>query len=368
MSDLLDLGLESTGEKQSRRGAVVVVLAALVLLGALVAGFLVVRDRIGQPAVTDYPGPGSGTVTVTIDSGMSVSEIGRVLVNASVVKTRKAFVDAASANPKARTIAAGTYELLREMRAADAVAYLVGAKHRLSLHVVVPEGFEVDQVLQAVAKTGHITKADLQTAARETAALHLPAYSEGHLEGFLFPATYDWEPGTTAQQALTKMVARFKQEATDIDLVGNAAEVKMSPYDILKIASIVEREGKTADDYGKIARVIDNRLAKDMPLQMDSTLQYTKDVRQVHLSREDIADPTPYNSYTNKGLPPTPIANPGRASILAALDPEPGDWLYFVAFPDGTTKFSNNYDQFVKLKTAAAAAATSAKPKPSASR
>jgi UPF0755 protein len=365
VSDLLDMGLEPTGERRSRRGAVVVVLAAVVLIGAVTAGFVVIRSSIGQPAVTDYPGPGAGLVTVTIDPGMSVSEIGVLLAQDGVVKTRQAFVDAASANPKARTIAAGTYSLLHEMKAADAVTYLVGPAHRLSLHVVIPEGFQDDQVLQAIAKTGHITQGDLQSAARNTKALDLPTYSGGKLEGFLFPATYDWEPGTTAQQALSSMVERFNQEATDIDLVGNAAQLKMSPYDIVKIASIVEREGKTPDDYGKIARVIYNRIAKGMPLQMDSTLQYTKAVRTAHLSLQDLSDPSPYNSYTHKGLPPTPIANPGRASLLAALNPEPGNWLYFIAFPDGTTKFTADYNQFLALKAASESAKPSASVKPS---
>ena len=357
MTDLLDMGIDTSRDSHRRRGAVVVILAALILFGALGTGYVFVKRIIGQPTPTDYPGPGTGSVTLTIDPGSSLRDIGGVLVNKNVVLTRKAFVDAAGANPAAHTIAAGTYVLMREMKAADAVAYMVGKAHRLIVHVVVPEGFEVDQVLQALANTNTMTKADLQLAAGNIAALKLPPYSTQHLEGFLYPATYDFEPGTTAQQALAAMVARFQQAAspppTGVGLEAGAAALKMTPYEVLIVASIVEREGKTRDDYGKIARVIYNRLAKDMPLQMDSTLQYKRGTRKAGLTLKDIAVPGPYNDYLNKGLPPTPIANPGSASLEAALAPLDGDWLYFVAFKDGTTKFTNTYKDFVKLKTAA---------------
>ncbi|MCU1677164.1 MAG: aminodeoxychorismate lyase [Frankiales bacterium] len=349
MSDLLDLGFGSAGERNSRnsrRGAVVVILAALVLIGALVAGFVLLKGVVGKPAITDYAGPGASSVTITIDPGTSVSEIGRLLVSNGVVATRQAFVDAAGD----KTVVAGTYELKKEMKAADAFAYLTGAKHRLSLHVVVPEGFEADEVLKAIAKTGKITSEDLRVASRAVKSLQLPSYSGGHLEGFLFPATYDFEPGTTAAKALAAMVTRFKQAAKAVDLENGAAKLQRSPYEVLIIASIIEREAKNPDEYGKVARVIYNRLAKDMPLQMDSTLQYTLDVRKLHFSLDDIKDDTPYNSYEHKGLPPTPISNPGEASLRAALNPEPGAWLYFVSFTDGTTEFTDKYSDFVKLK------------------
>ncbi|MDQ1715463.1 MAG: hypothetical protein QOC60_1408, partial [Frankiaceae bacterium] len=251
------------------------------------------------------------------------------------------------------TISAGTYQLLKQMKASDAVNFLLGVTHRLSLHVVVPEGFEVDQVLQALANTKHITKADLQVASRDIAALKLPPYSTGHLEGFLFPATYDFEPGTTAPQALTAMVERFKQAAapppTGVGLVAGAAQLKLTPYQVLIVASIVEREAKNVTEYGKVARVVYNRLAKDMPLQMDSTSQYAVDSHKTRLSVENVSDDL-FNSYKHKGLPPTPISNPGQASLLAALNPSDGTWLYFIAFKDGTTRFATTYAEFTKLK------------------
>ena len=353
MTDLLDMGIDTSRDQHRRRGAVVVILAALVLIGALGTGYVFVKRLVGQPAVTDYPGPGSGPVIVTIDPGSSLSDIGVILAGSDVVLTRKAFVEAATANPAAHTIAAGTYQLLKQMKAADAVTYLIGVTHRLSLHVVVPEGFEVDQVLQALANTNHITKQDLQLASRNIAALKLPPYSTGHLEGFLFPATYDFEPGTTAQKALAAMIDRFNQAAsappTGVGLAAGAAKLKLTPYQVLIVASIVEREAKNLNEYGKVARVVYNRLAKDMPLQMDSTSQYAVDSHKLHLSIENVNDDS-YNSYKHNGLPPTPIANPGQASMLAALNPDDGAWLYFIAFKDGTTRFATTYRDFVKLK------------------
>jgi UPF0755 protein len=350
VSDLLDLDTAPPTRSRSRRGTIVVLVAALVLVGAMAGAFAALKGIVHKPGITDYPGPGSGSVTVVITPNSSLGQIGSTLATEGVVATRTAFVTAANENAKASTIAPGTYQLLSHMKASDAVNYLIGTAHRVSTHVVVPEGFEADQVLQALAKTGKFTMDDLRVAARNVQGLGLPTWSNGHLEGFLFPATYDFEPGTTAQQALTLMINRFGTASKAVQLESKATALKMSPYDILIIASIVEREGKNAGDYGKIARVIYNRLAKDMPLQMDSTINYTKDVRKVRLSLDDIADDTPYNTYKHKGLPPTPIANPGDVSLRAALEPTPGPWLYFVAFPDGTTKFATRYADFIALK------------------
>jgi UPF0755 protein len=350
VSDLLDLDTAPPPRSRSRRGAVVVLVAALVLVGALAGGFVALKALVHKPALLDYPGPGSGSVTVVIEPDATLGQIGTTLANQGVVASRQAFVSAANLNAKATSIAPGTYQLQSHMKASDAVDYLIGNAHRVSTHVVVPEGFEADQVLQALARTGKFTTDDLRAAARDVQALGLPSWGTGHLEGFLFPATYDFEPGTTAQRALAQMVTRFGAAAKAVQLESKAASLKMTAYQILIIASIVEREGKNPGDYGKIARVIYNRLAKDMPLQMDSTINYARDVRKVRLSLADIADDTPYNTYKHKGLPPTPIASPGDVSLRAALAPTPGPWLYFVAFPDGTTKFATRYADFINLK------------------
>lgn len=333
-----------------RRSAVVVLLCAVLLAGGLVGALTAVKGLFGKPALTDYPGPGSGRVEVTIDPGSSLGEIGRTLADRDVVATAKAFVDAAGRNKKAKSIAPGTYELRTKMKADDAVTYLIGTKHRLSLHVVIPEGYEAKQVVAALAKTGRIKAEDATAALKKAAGLKLPTYAGGKAEGFLFPATYDFEPGTTAEQALAAMVTRYKQAAKAVDLDTGATRLGKTPYEILIIASIIERESKRESEFGKVSRVIYNRLEQGRRLEMDSTVNYGRTDRKLHLLKTDLAIDGPYNTYRRTGLPPTPISNPGEAALRAALNPDDGDWLFFVSFANGKTVFTSSYEEHLALK------------------
>lgn len=164
------------------------------------------------------------------------------------------------------------------------------------------------------------------------------------LEGQLFPARYSFAPGTTYGTALSTMVNRFQEEVTTTGL--NKGFQKYSPYQALIIASMVQIEGDPTD-FGKVARTIYNRLKIGMPLQLNSTVQYAANLRgRIALSTAATQIRSPYNTYRNVGLPPTPISNPSTLAIKATLSPDQGDWLYFITVKPGDTRFTSQYSEF----------------------
>ena len=167
----------------------------------------------------------------------------------------------------------------------------------------------------------------------------------------MFPATYDLSGDETAADVLRLLVKRFLQASSDVGLESRAVAVGQTPYDALIVASLLQAEG-LPNDFAKVARVIYNRLEAQMPLQLDATVAYALGVDDILLNEEQLATDSPYNTYANVGLPPTPINSPGEAAIEAALAPANGKWLYFVTVnPDtGETKFTRSYEKFLKLK------------------
>lgn len=167
----------------------------------------------------------------------------------------------------------------------------------------------------------------------------------------MFPATYELTGAETAEGLLAALVKRFGVSSVNLDLETRADAAGRSPYDVLIVASLVEAE-VAPEDFSKAAAVVYNRLELDMPLQFDSTVSYALGINELQLTAEQIETDSLYNTYANKGLPPTPINSPGDAAIEAALNPAKGEWLYFVAVgPNSTeTKFAKTYERFLKLK------------------
>jgi UPF0755 protein len=361
MTDDLDLGLQHEHDVRARRpnyrarrlgfaiALVAVIAVAVVAVAVVTRGLDGVRSFFGAPA--DYSGSGTGSVTVQVKQGDSLSAIGRTLKAADVVKSVGAFTKAASDNPKAETIGPGFYRLRHQMKASLALALLLDPRSLVASRIVVTEGMRSDAILLAIAKNTQIKLADLQQAAKDPAALGVPTWGSGHpLEGFLFPATYTFAPDVTAKQALTAMVSRFNQEATSIDLAGRAQQEHRSPYDVLTLASIVQREGRLDSDFQKIAEVFTNRLRIHMPLGSDATLYYIKPLGYGLLTQSDLKIDSPYNTRLHPGLPPTPIVSPGAAALQAALDPPSGPYLYFVTVDKaGHAGFATNINDFNKL-------------------
>ena len=336
-------GRAALRRRRRRRGAVaiVVVLALLVTAGFAVVGVLRPLFEGGQePAVqaADFPGPGHGSVQVVVSPGDTGAAIGETLETAGVVASATAFENAYIANPDAVSIQPGTYELLLEMRAGDAVNALLDRSRRVALGVTVPEGLTAAQTLERVSAETSVPLADLQAAAADPAAIGLPPEAGGNIEGWLFPATYEFEPGVDANTILSQMVAKT---VSVLDALGVPPAERQT---LLTKASLVEREGRTAEDRAKIAQAIQNRLDMGMKLDIDAALAYGLGKPGTGLTNTDKESDSPYNLYRVEGLPPGPIAAPSEESIAAVLNPTPGPWLYWVTvnLDTGETLFADN--------------------------
>lgn len=307
------------------------VLAIAVIGGLLVGIFYGGRAILGSfGSIPDYTGAGSGSVKVRINQGDTSSDIATTLVKAGVVQSERAFRDAANANPDSLTIQPGLYQLRAKMQASLALGRLLDPASRLFDVVTIPEGFTVEQVLLALSQATGAPLESFRSAAAQVDQLGLPAYSGGELEGFLFPATYELDPEADPISILQTMVARFTAMATSVDLEARAAAIGKSPYDVLTVASMVQSESRVNGERGMIARVIYNRLSQGIPLGIDATTAYDLGKPGTELTTADFRIDSPYNTRLNKGLPPTPISNPGEASVEAALAPAPGPWTYYV--------------------------------------
>lgn len=331
-----------------RRRRPLAVLLSLLVLGGLVAGIVLgVQALTGMFSAEDYTGQGTGDVQIRVQDGDTLSDIARTLVDEDVIASTRPFVDAAEGRPEATGIQPGVYGLRSQMSGAAALDMLLGEGSRVLSRVTIPEGLTVAQVLERVASETGKPIEELQAAAADTAALGLPAYAGGQLEGYLFPATYDVEPDQTSAQILTMMVDQFNTVATRLDLEGRAAAAGRTPADVVTVASMIQSETRLDEERPDVAQVIYNRLAQGIPLGIDATLAFGLDKSGNDLTVTDLRTDSPYNTRTRQGLPPTPISSPGEASLEAALAPSSGNLLYYVLEnSDGTHFFTADYAEF----------------------
>ncbi|MFC8624889.1 endolytic transglycosylase MltG [Streptomyces anulatus] len=210
--------------------------------------------------------------------------------------------------------------------------------------LMIPEGRRASQVYEAVDRALDLKPGSTRKAAT-TVDLALPAQAEGNPEGYLFPATYPIDAATEPAGLLRYMADTARKHFGADHVTAGAQRNNVSVYDTITIASIVQAEADTASDMGKVARVVYNRLLKDMPLQMDSTINYALKRSTLDTTTAETQLDSPYNSYRIKGLPPTPIGNPGEEALRAAVSPTPGPWLYFVTVGPGDTRFTDSYDE-----------------------
>ncbi|MFE9371121.1 endolytic transglycosylase MltG [Streptomyces sp. NPDC006711] len=210
--------------------------------------------------------------------------------------------------------------------------------------LVVPEGWRASQVYAALDQRLHLPPGTAKKAAATT-DLKLPVEAKGNPEGYLYPATYPVKEDATPGGLLAYMVATAKGRFGQDRITEGARSSGLTVYQLVTIAGIVQAEADSAADMGKVARVIRNRLAQGMPLQMDSTLNYALNRSTPATTTRDTKTDSPYNTYEHKGLPPTPIGNPGQQALDAAIRPTPGNWLYFVTVAPGDTRFTDSYAQ-----------------------
>lgn len=310
----------------------VVVFGALFAGGALLWGSYgdAIKKRLGL-VDNDYPGPGSGEVVVTIFEGEIGSDIALTLEDAGVVKTAEAFYDLLLKNQNV-SFMPGSFTLKSEMSAQGALDALLDPDNKLQRQVALREGLTVEQTLDRMSAGTAIPREEFSAAIEDISIYGLPS-NVTSLEGWLFPANYEFGPDESAIDMVKTLVE------TQRGVLESLGVPEDQQLESLTIASIIEREAGTVSDFGKVSRVIHNRLEQGMLLQMDSTAQYGVGEHEngnVWSSQEALTSDNPWNTYVHTGLPVGPIANPGAAAIEAALAPEEGDWLYFVVAPGGT--------------------------------
>jgi UPF0755 protein len=331
-----------------------IVLVVLGLLGGGAAYFVwtnfetQVREVMGWQLPTDYEGSGNGeAVNIVINSGDIGEDIANTLHDAGVTMTTVAFYDLLVEQEP--TFQPGTYTLQKEMSAEAALAALQDPANHVIASALIIEGTTLPTALQNLADGTGIPLADFQAAAADYTTFGLPAEAPS-LEGYLFPATYTFDPGLTAHDILQVLVNRMFQ-ATD------AAGVPVADrHRVLTIAGLIQKEGGSTADFPIVARVFQNRMDIGQKLQSDATVsygiggpsEYGATGKSIFTDDDERADTSnPYNTYANEGLPVGPISAPGDAAIDAALHPADGDWIYMtlVNGETGETAFSTTIEE-----------------------
>ncbi len=343
----------SLGSPGGRRGVTPARVAALLAL-ALAAALVWFLIALFQP----FSGSGSGRVIVVIAKGSSAGRIGSILARDGVISSSFFFGVRATLDGKRGSLHSGRFDMRHGMSYSAAIAQLSKPPPKaIVVKVVIPEGYTRRQIAQLAA--ADTLSGDYLTASERSAVLDpqrygAPAHTRD-LEGFLFPATYELLAGAPAQRLVEEQLGAFHERFTSADSA-RARALGVTPYQLLTVASMVEREAQTPGDRPKIAAVIYNRLRDGMPLGIDATIYYAVEEQKGiatytgELTESQLKIDSPYNTRTHKGLPPTPISNPGTASIEAAAHPAHVPYLYYVAGADGCGEqvFSRTYAEFEK--------------------
>lgn len=334
--------------RRRRRRGVLVMGALLAVVGTVV--FQALQWSAAREQERAVP-PGQA-VTITVASGQSSVEIGRALRDAGVVDSVNRFRDTAEERGLDSLLKPGEYELVTGM-SIDEVLDILAKGPSTGIPVTIPEGFTVAQIVDKLAATDQFTRAEVDKALKsKDLIVTLRPKGVTSLEGLLFPDTYGIEEDDSAVAVLQEMLDQLEAVLSKYQL--STAPQGLNAYQVLIVASMIEREAKVDGDRPKIAAVIYNRLAAGKRLEIDATVEYA--VGHAELTAKDLQSSSPYNTYTSDGLPPTPIATPGEAAIKAALQPADGDWIYYVlATEEGEHAFTKSYDEFVRLKAAARA-------------
>ncbi|MDO5081954.1 endolytic transglycosylase MltG [Arachnia propionica] len=324
------------------RSAFAVILSLVVLLGG--GWFVYAKAKeawVAMRAEEDFIGEGREQIEIVIPQGSSAAAIGNILVENGVIKSAATFRKVARNNPTAK-LEAGRWRLRTEIPAKTALDLFQDPNNKVALKVQLKEGQARVQQWQTLSTELGLTQEQLSEALGSP-ELGLPSWANGNPEGFLFPDTYEVAEPVEALAVLKQQVEQFNKVAGTINLETAAEEVGRTPYEVLITASLVEKEAARPEDRARVAQVVYNRLAADMPLQFDSTVHYAiGDFSRVFTTEEDRATDSPYNTYLHKGLPAGPISNPGEAAIKAALHPETHDYLFFTAvnLETGETKYA----------------------------
>lgn len=356
------------GKSGGSRGKTLLALAlALILLGGIGGGAYYGFDRVQNYFVTpDYDGSGTGEAIVEIKQGALIADMADALVAADVVKSTKAFIEAAEENARSKNIQPGTYKLRKQMSGDAAVTAMLDLKNKIVNGLTIPEGRTAKNVYKLLSEKTDIPVKEFETAAKDPEALGVPDWwfkrSDGKkikpsIEGFLFPDTYEIPPKATAETVLKLMVENFLTVTGEMKFADRVQAERggVSPYEALVVASLAQAEAGNKDDLGKVARVAYNRVYGEFDcncLEMDVTVNYYLELTGQKTKASKDMTPAeldnPKNPYNRKlrGLVPTPINNPGKQALEGAMAPPPGKWLFFVAIDkEGHSAFAETYEE-----------------------
>lgn len=289
-------------------------------------------------------------VYLEIKPGMTASDVSRILAERKVIGSRYYFWLLARANGVEGKFQTGTYRFSPQMEPRDVLEMLVHGD-TAPLRFTIPEGFNVNEIAERLGKEGIAASAEVKAEATRFAPYpYIPEITAAtyQAEGFLFPDTYEIAPGMKAREILLMMAGNFDDRLT-ADMRQRAADMRLSVFELVTLASLVEKEARFEEDRPVIAQVFLKRLQLGIPLQSDTTIQYLLDAPKEEVTYADTEIESPYNTYQHIGLPPGPIANPGLASIEAVLYPADTDYLYFVADRQGHNHYSRTYSEHLTL-------------------
>jgi len=289
-------------------------------------------------ALTPAPAVQAGPLVVEIPAHEGARGIAARLRDAGVVRSQVAFLGLTVAKGSLRHLKAGEYEIPQDASTLDIVDLIVSGRVRQHL-VLHPEGATVSELGRLLENARLARAEDVVRAASDERLRRALDVTGPSLEGYLFPDTYQFVRGMSVDEMLGRMVQRMRAKVTP-DVLARARARGLDMHGLLTMASIIEREAVDASEQRLISAVFWNRLALDMPLQADPTVQYAVAKQRGTLTRADLGTDHPYNTYARRGLPPGPIASPGLGAIAAAVDPAPVKYLYFVAQDDRRHHFS----------------------------
>ena len=324
-------------KRDNLRGLIGVVLAVAVI------GFLdLVKPGTSQAPDFECLSRDLGSVNIDVLAGESGASIASKLAENGVVKSSQSFFRVAVADPRAASIAPGVHQIDLEICASDALDQLLDSK-RIANLIAINEGAWVSEIKIRLAELG-FSESEIQSG---FAGVKIPDGFKS-LEGLLFPSQYSFASETPLSEIIESIISRGLEEMK-VAGISEGSE-RFSAAELLTIASLIQAEADP-EDYAKVSQVVRNRLKVGMPLQFDSTVHYIKAVRgSVFLSTQSTLLKSPYNTYRNYGLPPTPINNPGILAMQAAVNPVAGDWLYFITVAPGDTRFTSSFSQFSDWK------------------
>ena len=318
----------------------------IVLLILLVVGYIYIQ-------IGPYNKNSKKDILVEIPNGATLTKVSSILEENKLIKNKVLFKVVSKFKEDNNGVKAGKYLLSQKYSNSEILDILISGKtYNDGIKVTIPEGSTYKEVIKYLTnkKIGKVeVYEELINNPKEFYDKYkfLDEKDITTLEGFLYPDTYYFEKDMSEKDVISAMLKRFSEVYTP-ELKEKQKKMGLTLQQVINMASIIEKEAVKDVDRPKIAGVFYNRLEIGMPLQSDATIQYIFDERKHIVSYSDLKIDSPYNSYLNKGLPPTPISNPGIKSIEAALDPEDNDYLYFVATVDGGNNYSKTYDEHLK--------------------